>query len=192
MHTNWETFFGAYKNTIAALEAFSTLAVVIVSLVLALIAQRANRTRVKAYAQISTIHHALLEGQQLPSYITVHITNNGIMPVIIPFSFFYWHVILSKSGWQVNPWDYSQGDQWVPQKQYPVEIKARATQVFFLSERTYSDNEMRTVFAGANFIERCRFYFIQARIVTDDGKVFSVKLSDSLRKSLRELLAAAA
>jgi hypothetical protein len=41
----WEAFFGRHQRTISAIEALSTFAVVVLSLVLALISQRASRTR---------------------------------------------------------------------------------------------------------------------------------------------------
>jgi hypothetical protein len=43
-----EEFFKAHEHTMAALEALSTFAAVVVALVLSLVSQRANRTRIKA------------------------------------------------------------------------------------------------------------------------------------------------
>jgi hypothetical protein len=53
---------------------------------------------------------------------------------LIPFSFFHWKAPFRGGAWLVNPWDYSQGDEWVSQKRYPVELKARASETFFLAE----------------------------------------------------------
>ena len=60
---NWlEQIFGANQHTIAALEAISTFAAVVVSLILALLAQRSSRTRINARAAVSVILHSTLEG----------------------------------------------------------------------------------------------------------------------------------
>jgi hypothetical protein len=191
MFNELEEFFKAHEHTVAALEAVSTFAVVVVSLVLALAAQRANRTRIKARAAISVLLHSTLEGMPKPTYVTITIRNAGIMPVAIPFSFFHWKVPVSYSGWTVNPWDYSQGDDWVPQKRYPVEIKPRCSENFFLGEISVFRDQMRRIFLGANFFERWRFRFLRARVITDDGKIFNVKLDPSLREELRSLRVAA-
>jgi hypothetical protein len=88
---NWlEQFSEGNQHTIAALGAISTFAAVVVSLVLASIAQRSSRTRIKARAAVSVIFHPMLEGRPKPQYVTVTITNVGLMPVMIPFSFFRW------------------------------------------------------------------------------------------------------
>jgi hypothetical protein len=50
-----DQFLGSYPHLIAALEAVSTFAAVLVSLSLAVWSQRANRTQIKAVATISVI-----------------------------------------------------------------------------------------------------------------------------------------
>jgi hypothetical protein len=86
---NWlEQLSAANQHSIAALGAISTFAAVVVSLVLASIAQRSSRTRINARAAVSVILHSTLEGKPKPKYVTVAITNVGLMPVMIPFSFF--------------------------------------------------------------------------------------------------------
>jgi hypothetical protein len=90
---NWlEQFSEANQHTIAALGAISTFSAVVVSLVLASIAQRSSRTRINARTAVSVILHSTLEGKPKPKYVTVAITNVGLMPVMIPLSFFHWKV----------------------------------------------------------------------------------------------------
>src|ERR1700722_1631217 len=113
----------AYQHTIGALGAISTFAAVVVSLVLASIAQRSTRTRIKARAGVSVIVHPTLEGRPKPEYVTVMITNVGLMPVMIPLSFFRWKLPFQRRYWMMNPWDYTQHDAWVPQRTYPAEIR---------------------------------------------------------------------
>jgi hypothetical protein len=82
-----EQFSEVNQHTIAALGAISTSAAVVVSLVLALIAQRSSRTRINARAAVSVMIHSTLEGKPKPKYVTVAITNVGLMPAMIPLSF---------------------------------------------------------------------------------------------------------
>jgi len=87
---NWlEQLSETYQHVIAALGAISTFAAVVVSLVLASIAQRSSRTRIKARAMVSVMLHSTLEGKPKPRYVTVTITNVALMSVMIPFSFFH-------------------------------------------------------------------------------------------------------
>jgi hypothetical protein len=191
MFAEMEEFFKAHEHTVAALEALSTFAVVLVSVTLALVSQRANRTKVKAFASISVMLHSTLEGKPKPTYMTVFIRNAGVMPATIPFSFFYWKAPFKTGGWTVNPWDYSASDEWVVQKRYPVEIKPRSSENFFLADKAMFERTMLEMFSGAGFIDRCRFRFLKARVVTDDNKIFDVKLHKTLRKELRALRAEA-
>jgi hypothetical protein len=129
---NLDDFLGRYPHIVSALEAFSTFAAVLVSLTLALIAQRSNRTQIKAFASIGIILHSTLEGKPTPTYLTAEITNMGIMPIQIPLSFFHWKVPFKRGAWLVNPLDYTQTDEWIPQKKYPVEIRPRGSVTFYL------------------------------------------------------------
>ena len=60
MWADLETFFAHHEHTVAALEAFSTLGVVVISVTLAFVSQRANRTRIRALANRSAISHSSL------------------------------------------------------------------------------------------------------------------------------------
>ncbi|MGB6175341.1 MAG: hypothetical protein WBF43_03130 [Methylocella sp.] len=184
-----EEFCKAHEHTIAALGAISTFLAVIVSLVLAFASRRASRTQVNACALICSIDHPTLDRKNRPKYVRVDVRNTGIMPVMIPFSFFYWRMPFRRSMWIAIPLDFSQTDKWVRQKTYPVEIKPRASESFFVSVISRLRCNFRDdIFAGANFLDRCRFYFLSARLVTDDGKIFNVKMGRTLRKELRALL----
>jgi hypothetical protein len=184
MFQELEEFFSAHQHTVAALEAGSTFAAVVVALVLSLVSQGANRTRIKASAASTIIMHETIKAPDYPGYVTVDITNNGILPVMIPLNFFHWRVFFKRGAWLVMPMDYSQGDPWVPQKRYPVEIAARSSQTFYLSGIDTFRTECRDKFIGDNFIDRCRFRFLRARVRTEDGKLFNVKIDSSLRKEI--------
>jgi hypothetical protein len=85
-----ETFFKAHQYTTAALGVAATFSAVVVSLVVALISLRSNRTRIRANVSVSCILHSTLEGKSKPTYVTVNVQNLGILPVNIPFAFFQW------------------------------------------------------------------------------------------------------
>ena len=76
-----EEFFKSHAHTLAALEAVSTFLAVVISLGLSISAQRANRTRIRAQAGIIVVLHSSLQGMPAPTYVTVDITNVGILPV---------------------------------------------------------------------------------------------------------------
>ena len=82
----------------ATIEAISTFAAVVVSLSLALAAQMANKTRLKASVSTSIITHSTQKGKNKPTYDVANITNTGIMPLSIPFSFFHWRAPFKRSG----------------------------------------------------------------------------------------------
>ncbi len=188
MFDQLEEFLKAHQYTVTALGVLGTFCAVVVSLTVALISQRSNRTRITAHASKSVILHSTLEGMNKPTYVTVHIKNVGLLPALIPFSFFHWKAPFRGGAWLVNPWDYSQGDEWVPQKRYPVELKARGSETFFLAEINVFQSELRKMFTGARFSDWCRFHFLKARVVTDDGKIFDVELDRAVRKEIRVAL----
>jgi len=160
--------------------------VVVVSLGLALLSMRANRTRIRALANRSLIYHATLEGKPYPRYITVNITNLGILPVSIGLSFFAWKLPFTKGGMWVNPWDVTQHDEWVPQKKYPAKIEPRASESFFLHDMTTFHEAMaELVPAKANLLRRLRARFLRAYVITDDGRRFLVRFGEGLRQELR-------
>jgi hypothetical protein len=178
-----DKFFEVHQHTIAALGAISTFAAVLVSLALALVAQRSSRTRIKARAAVSTIVHVTLQGKPKPRYVTVRITNVGLMPVTIPLGFFHWKVPFRREYWTVEPWDSSQHDRWVPKRDYPAEIKPRGSANFYLGEMARFRSTMSEMFNEVRHL-RWRLRFIKAIVVTDDGKIFKVKLDRPVRREL--------
>ncbi len=142
MFDEFEKFFEAHQYTTRALGVIANFSAVVVALAVALISQRANRTRISARVYISKMLHSTLEGKPKPTYVTVSITNKGLMPALIPFAFFGWRLPFSRDGWTVNPWDYSATDPWVPQKKYPLEIKSRGSEIFFIAEKSVFQSSM--------------------------------------------------
>jgi hypothetical protein len=143
MLNSLEQVSAANQHTIAALGAISTFAAVVVSLVLASIAQRSSRTRIRASATVSVSLHPTLKGKSNPKYVTVTITNFGLMPAMIPTRFSIGNCDLGRGYWMVNPWDSEQHDPWVPKRSYPAEIRPRASITFFYPRLTCSEAQWR-------------------------------------------------
>lgn len=178
-----ERLLDAYQHTIAALGAAGTLAAVVVSLFIAL---RSSRTRVKASVQVSFIVHQTLKSKPKPEYITVTITNIGLMPATIPMGFFQWKLPFHREYWQIIPWDYGGHDPWVPQRVYPTEIKPRSSQTFFLQEiETF--RAQTAEFLQPLWLARWRVRFIKAIIRTDDGQLFKAKLDNGVRRKFPKM-----
>ena len=182
-----EDFFKSYQYTIAALGVLGTFSAVVVALFSSVLALRASRTRISASASINVMHHASLQGKEQPKYLVVAIRNLGTMPVHIPMGFFHWKLPLQRGMYEVLPADYSAADEWVPQKKYPVEIKARGSEIFFLSRIAMFEDYARHDLIGSSAWRRFRSTFLYAFAFTDEGKTFRVKFDSSLRKELARL-----
>jgi hypothetical protein len=79
-------------------------------------------------------------------------------------------------------------DEWAQQKQYPVEIKPRSSEIFTLQSADMFRDTWRKNLADASFLQRCRFRFLRAEVITDEGRAFKVKMSRPLRAQLRTLM----
>jgi hypothetical protein len=110
--------------------------------------------------------------------------NLGTMPVHIPMDFFHWKLSFQRGLYEVLPLDYSAVDHWVAHKKYPVEIKARGSDTFFLSPTTMFQEYALTDLVGSSVLRRFRSRFLSALVFTDEGRTFNVKSERSLRKEL--------
>jgi hypothetical protein len=184
-----EDFFKAHQYTVAALGVLATFSAVAVSLVVAIASQRANRTRIRAYASIIVLAHQTIDRTQAPRYLTVDVTNHGLLPAVIPLSFFIWSVPFRRVRAAVLPWDYSANDKWIAQKHYPIEIKPRNSQTFFLSDLSMFREGISQNFLKPNsLINRILLRFLRARVETMDGRRFNVKLSDTIHRQVAQLI----
>jgi hypothetical protein len=184
-----EAFFKSYEATFAAITAISTFLAVVVSLAISIGSQRASRTQIKARVSVMVVLHSSLEGKPTPTYLSVEITNIGILAAVIPLSFFRWKVPFYPGAWILNPLDFSATDEWVQQKQYPVEIQPRHAKNFTLQSIDGFREMTRSNFIGKTFFERIRCRFLGAIILTDDGRIFKVSMDKSVYKELRTLRA---
>jgi hypothetical protein len=182
-------FFKDHQYTIGALGVLGTFSAVVVALFGSVAALRASRTKLSARASINVIlHHSSLLGKERPRYLAVSIRNLGTMPVHIPLSFFHWKLPFSRVPYEIRlPLDYSAQDEWVAQRKYPVEIKARGSEIFFLSKLAMFQDQALHDFIGMSAWSRFRSRFISAYVTADEGRTFKVTLDRSLRKELARL-----
>ncbi len=184
----FEEFCKAHEKTIAFVEAFSTLAAVIVSLSLAYRAGRANKTRLKAWVDIRRIVHSTIPPETRLRYLTATITNTGIMPLRVPVAFFHWQLPRQKdTSYGVNPLDASAMDEWVSQQKYPLEIPPRASHPFLVSNVATFRQEFKEMIDKQSPIRRISYRFVHVTIVTDDGMHFRAKIDNGVRKEMSEL-----
>jgi hypothetical protein len=151
-----EEFCKAHEHTISAIEAISTLSAVIVSLVLAHRATIADRTRLVAQLQISTIFHPTISPK--PRFVVVTITNTGNLPLQVPLGFFRWKVPFRGRQWLIMPIDFEGILGVVPQKTYPVEIKPRSSETFFMSEALAFLGQINGIREEQNFVGLFLFF----------------------------------
>ncbi|MDE2165382.1 MAG: hypothetical protein KGJ66_03470 [Alphaproteobacteria bacterium] len=184
-----EQFFRAHQYTVSAVGAFATVAVVIVSLLLAFVQRRANRTSLKAFVSRTVIIHDTIDPKNRPSYISVNVTNTGILPLRIPFSFFHWRAPFRRGTYMVNPLDWYGTDTWIQKKQYPVEILPRTAQTFFVSTAKTFLEELSKIMHGKDAIRPWQFRRLRVVIVTDDGAQFHTHVGKEVRQELERLAA---
>ncbi len=181
---NIEAFFSDYKNTISALGAMSTLAVVITSVWLA---KRSEKTRLKAKVYGSVIMHNGMDLNNPPKFISVNVVNMGNTAIRIPFSFFCWEVPFCKQQWYINPMDHFGGvHAIIPKKMYPVRIDSKHSETFIISDRATFHSEMTNAFQQIKFLSTLRANFIKASVSTEDGMIFRASISNELKKELKQ------
>jgi hypothetical protein len=175
-----EDFFKAHQHTIAAIAAAGTLAAVVTSLALAWSARRADRTRLRASADIVLIFQSPIDGKSVPKFLKVSITNIGKFPLQIQSGFFHWKVPFKNEVMQVPPLDLI-GSPLIPSRHYPSVISPRASANFTIWDVDTFKQEVKRMRGLDTFADRLRFRFIRAFVRTDDGKTFRVKLSPQVR-----------
>ena len=109
------------------------------------------------------------------------------MPVHIPMGFFHWKLSFERGLHEVIPLDFGADDAWAPQRKYPVEIKPRSSEMFFLSDISGFRDYTRKDFIGTSIWSRLRSRFLRALVFTDEGKLFKVVFDSSLQKELARL-----
>ena len=108
-----EEFFKNWQFTSSALSAIGTILAVIVSIYLAYRATRNQRSQIRASIRRYAIAGAITNS---PTYITANITNIGLIPIRIGFSFCHIRRPFKKSGWLMLPLDGFNEDKNIPQK----------------------------------------------------------------------------
>ncbi len=175
-----------YPHIVAAVEAFSTFAAVVVSLFLASLAQRANRTKLRASLFIAQLVQEGVDPNNPPAYMALSITNRGMMPLTIPFAFFYWRIPFQRQSMLISPLDYFAGDRHVPARRYPVQIPPRSAERFYLSTGEVMKTSLRAIYKDQRMIlGRWLFRFLHAMVTTEDGAVFRARLDKYVRDEIK-------
>jgi hypothetical protein len=172
------------EHTIAALEAVSTFSVVVVSLWLA---NRASQTRLTAYITKHVVIDATTT--ERPEYLVAIITNTGVIPLYIPLSFLLWtRPYRRKGGWLVGfPLDYYRTDKAIQQRQYPVKLEPKASQLVHISDIVTFRQVMQECLLSQGRIRRFIFRFVRAMVQTTDGRRFRAKISKEIRQELHQI-----
>jgi hypothetical protein len=182
-----EQFAADHRNTIAAVEAVSTLGAVLFSLAATWLAQRSKRTHLHASVTKTQIVQAGEAPQDRPRYISVDIVNDGDFALRLPFSFFSWRIPFSGEFATVNPHDYYGIDAILPAVPYPVEIAPRASHKANVSNLATFRETMMEMMEGIKWFPRLRLRFIQAYVVTEDRGIFKAQLTKNNRDELEQL-----
>lgn len=181
-----EAFCKMHEHTIGALEAVSTLCAVLVSLVLAHRATVADRTRLLAKLQISTLMHPSLS-LPYPRYVVVTVTNIGNLPLKVSLGFFCWRVPFIRRKWVMLPVN-SEGFLGVQPKTYPVTIEPRSSDTFYISEASKFLKAVSGIKTEQNWISGRLFFLKKATVLSTDGHTFRAKGDRTITAAvLREL-----
>lgn len=183
-----EAFFSQYENTASALGAISTFAAVVVSLWLA---SRTEKTRIRASVSGTFLVHNSIDSKNRPSFLSANVTNEGILPLRIPFSFFCWQVPFCRERWMISPLDSFKGaNPFIAQKTYPIKIDPKHSESFFLSDKATFHSEMEKSFALLRF-PVIRAYLIKAEVHADDGTKCRVNIAKGIKKEIIQCAQAA-
>jgi hypothetical protein len=177
----FEDFAKAHEKTIAFIEAFSTLSAVIVSLVLAFASRRQVQTHLNCRVQYASDYSQ--QGHR--AYVTVDITNIGVLPLRIPGSFFIYVLPFTRTARRVVPLDQLDRDQSIPPKIYPVEIPPRSRETFIIGLREPFWVGFHNMVTQTRGITRLMFRFVRLKIIADDGIRFAPELDPDFRREFR-------
>jgi hypothetical protein len=174
----------SHEHSIAAFEALSTFAAVVIALWLS---HRAGATRLTAYVTKEAIFDAATDDR--PEYLVAVITNTGTMTFYISLSFLLWTRPYRKTvGWILSfPIDYWGIDKNIQQRTYPVELQPKASKHLFISDISTFRQVIRECLLSQTPASRIIFRFVRATIQTVDGKFFRAKISKSIRGELRQI-----
>jgi hypothetical protein len=88
--------------------------------------------------------------------------------------------------WMVMPLDSSSDDHLIPQKRYPIDVKPRTAETFFLADMNKFRRMVQDIWQDASMLDRIRLRFLHAHVLSGDGETFKVKLDNEVRRELRK------
>lgn len=178
-----DSLLGQFPHVVSALEAIGTFAAVVTSLALALVAQRANRTRLEATACIGEIKGGTVQTEAPPRYLTVTISNMGLLPLRIPFAFFSFKIPLRRGCLAVLPLD-AAGDAFLPKRIYPVLLQSRTKEWFSLTTERKLYDSLAEAWRNEPNWRKPLFRWMHAVVVTEDARRCKVNLPKDIRQKI--------
>jgi hypothetical protein len=184
-----ENYSTRHEHTISLLEAVSTTAAVIIALLSAASAKRASLPRLRA--ALSVIQVIYGDGRPLdetPSYIALHLTNVGNVPVRVGANCFGWRLRLKQSIWMPMILDAS-GDDHIPRRQYPIVLMPRTSETIYLTTLRALREAMPRILDTGRFGRKITAKFLLRGVVyADDGSQFLARMNGSFSNELKALV----
>jgi len=175
-----EEFAKSYQYTILMFGVLGTLGAVVVSL----LANRANRTKIKASVDIGILFGKCARGYRKHRYLMIVITNLGQLPVSIPEDFFEMCLLLGrKRMWLVTADENPEAD-YIPRAEYPVDIQPRKSARFILCRSDRFAGMCLDFIGGNRFIRWVRLHHLRIYVKTADGIRAKARLPRALRSYL--------
>lgn len=177
-----DQWLGHYPHVISALGSFSTSAAVIVSLLLALLAHRSNRTRLRASAGLSELVRGTIDLDNRVFYLGVELTNIGRVPAYVPAAFFHFQAPFQRARMVVLSPDIMGEDPSILRHQYPYKLEPGASETFYIISWASLRGNIARTSAELPAWQRPTFRFTRAYVTTQDGTRFKVKMAAAVRR----------
>ena len=159
------------------LSALGTLAAVVTSLVLAYLAWRADRIRLRAYADAGIFPGSDKHG--VTRCLRVTIANVEKSPFRVRDSCFYWRMPFSRHRVQMPIPD---SLFFAERERYPLLVAPRTSDNIWPTYWGAFEQMVEKMRKAPTFADRIRFRFIKAFVRTDDGYTFRVKIAPEVRE----------
>lgn len=184
-----ELWAQAHQFTISALSSVSTVAAVVISLIVAWHSAWSTSTRYKASVNVMEVWGGPYIDGPKPTFLALHITNKGVMPLRIPFSALYLRTPFKRSFLLLPPADSDAGgrsmDSILPGKTYPVEVAPRASASLYYADPEALRARLAEDYVKMKWHEKILFRFTRIKVATDDGKVVTVRMDKRVRAAIR-------
>jgi hypothetical protein len=178
-----EKFFAQYEHSIDALGAFLTFAAVVISLWVTIQSGKAHRTRLTITGGVRVVVVTEIPKEEWPHYLTLHLTNIGLMRAKVQDYSISWSYPLAKHSLIIRPQDHY-GDKWVPSVRYPITIEPNESHSIIVTKLVDFENMFTEEYTGKG-IRRLFAPMLTLRLVSADGRAFKVKLDKGTKAIIK-------